>query len=343
MKRILKRICGLGLALTLAFSLSIPALAATPEEALPSAQLLYNLNLFRGIGQNPDGSPQFALDRAPTRAEAVTMLVRLLGVEDQALSKPWNTPFTDVPAWAQPYVGYAYAKGYTNGVEPTRFGAASPVTTAQYLTFLLRALDYKDGADFAWNAPWRLTDQLGITEGDYDEQSTFLRADAAVVSANALYAPERGGDQTLLEHLLEAGAITDSTVVIWDYDAVAFEGDFASFLFYPVKGSPATFTSFELDKVTVNGLPCETLQVNTPEEVAAYLASIGHDAGGFGYVEVTYDEDAAINAATETYTDEYGNTYPLLGFTFSYTGTQVDGTTVSGTFTDYYYIDKDGE
>ena len=161
----------------------------------------------------------------------------------------------------------------------------------------------------------------------------------AVVSANALYAPKKGEDKTLLQDLLDSGAISGSTVVIWDYAPLLFDEDFASFLFYPVDGSPASFTSFKLDKVTVNGLSCQTLQVTTPEEVSAYLASIGYDAGGFGYVEITYDEDKAQAAATEHYTDENGKTYPLLAFSFTYT-TQADGSQVKGSFTDNYYLDE---
>ncbi len=336
-----KKIVSLFLALTLALSLSVPVFAATPAQAQKDAELLYNLGLFKGTGTNPDGTPKFSLDRAPTRAEAVTILVRLMGKEDEALAKSWTTPFTDLPEWAVPYVGYAYTNGYTNGVENTRFGADAPVSAAQFLTFLLRALGYADGADFSWKAPWLLTDQLEITNGEYTAQTTtFLRADSASVSANALYAPLKGTDQTLLKFLLDSGAITDSTVVIWDHVPLLFDQDFVSFLFYPVEGSPASFTSFKLDKVTVNGLSCKTLQVTTPEEVAVYLASIGHDTGGFGYVEITYDEAAAKAAATEHHTDENGKTYPLLNFSFTYTATQANGNVTHGTFSDNYYLDS---
>ena len=250
-----QKLISLCLAVALTFALAVPA-AAAPVGAQDSATLLYNLGLFRGAGVNPDGSPQFDLDRAPTRAEAVTILVRLLGKEAEAQSKSWTTPFTDVPDWAKPYVGYAYAQGYANGMAPTLFGSSSPVSAAQFLTFLLRALGYQDSVDFTWNASWRLTDKLGITQGQYNAQTAaFLRADAADVSASALYALKKGQDKTLLQDLLASGAITGSTVVIWDYDALLFKEDFASFLFYPVAGSPASFTSFKLDKVTVNGPP----------------------------------------------------------------------------------------
>ena len=51
-----KKIVSLFLALSLAFSLSVPALAATPEEAQDDAELLYNLGLFLGSSTNPDGT-----------------------------------------------------------------------------------------------------------------------------------------------------------------------------------------------------------------------------------------------------------------------------------------------
>ena len=64
--------------------------------ASDSADALYELGLFLGTGKNADGSPNFSLNRVPTRAEAVTMLVRLLGKEEEALAGDWETPFSDV-------------------------------------------------------------------------------------------------------------------------------------------------------------------------------------------------------------------------------------------------------
>lgn len=120
-----KKLLSLFLALTLALSLAAPAWAATPEEAQDSAQLLYNLGLFQGSGTNEDGSPRFALERAPTRAEAVTILVRLLGAEEAAQAQTWTTPFTDVPDWAQSYVATPTPRLY-HRVEPTRFWFLHP-------------------------------------------------------------------------------------------------------------------------------------------------------------------------------------------------------------------------
>ena len=258
-----KKLLSLILALTLALSLAVPAFAVTPEDAQEDAMLLYNLGLFKGTGTTADGSPKFDLDRAPTRAEAVTILVRLLGAEEAATQKTIATPFTDVPAWAKPYVGYAYSKGYTNGVDAKHFGPNNTVSAAQFLTFLLRALGYKDGTDFTWDSPWTLTDQLGISNGAYNAKTkTFLRADAAALSASTLYAKKKGSDKTLLKDLLDNGAISGSTVVIWDYDAVAFQKDYASFLFYPVSDKTARITGVQTGEYHIGlGVPSNMLEV----------------------------------------------------------------------------------
>lgn len=195
----MKKWVSLFLAFAILFALSLPVFAAD-SEAQEAAQMLYDLGLFKGTGVDVSGNPIFDLNRAPTRAEAVTMLVRLLGKEDEALAGDWNTPFTDVAGWVKPYAGYAYANGLTAGVSETHFGGEKPVTAAQFLTFTLRALGYESGRDFSWNTAWTLADTLGITNGQYNIKTNggFLRADAALVSCLALGANGKTG-KTLYE------------------------------------------------------------------------------------------------------------------------------------------------
>jgi hypothetical protein len=120
-----------------------PAALAASADASAAAEALYELGLFRGT------SAGFELDRTPTRQEAIVMLIRLLGEEDDALGGSWAHPFTDVDVWAGEYVGYAYEKGYTKGISDDDvkghiFGGGSTEATAvQYLTFVLRALEYR--------------------------------------------------------------------------------------------------------------------------------------------------------------------------------------------------------
>ena len=81
----MKRIFAFALVLCLMLTLA-PFASAASDEANEAANALYELGLFQGTAENADGTPVFDLDRAPTRAEAVTMLVRLLGGEDAALA-----------------------------------------------------------------------------------------------------------------------------------------------------------------------------------------------------------------------------------------------------------------
>ncbi len=185
----------------LLLSAMLPA-ALAADEAQEAAQELYALGLFTGVGVNEDGTPDFDLEREPTRSEAVTMLVRLLGKEAEAKEGAWETPFTDVPDWAKPYVGYAYANKLTFGTGETTFGGKDPVSATQYLTFVLRALGYESGTDFQWNRAWELSDAVGMTDGRYGAaDGPFLRGDVAIISRNALYVSLKGGDETLLEAL----------------------------------------------------------------------------------------------------------------------------------------------
>ena len=201
----MKKVLSLVLALCLCASLMMPVFAAS-KEATEAAEILYDLGLFNSVGQNADGTPNFDLDRAPTRAEAVTLLVRLLGKEAEAKVGSYTTPFTDVPEWAAAYVGYAYANGLTTGTSATTFSSGDTVSATQYLTFVLRALGYTSGTDFAWDSAWTQTDTLAITSGEYNASSAFTRGDAVLVSANALDKNLKDGSMTLAEAIEEAVA-----------------------------------------------------------------------------------------------------------------------------------------
>ena len=209
----MKRSCGglLFFCVLLSMVLCSSALAADGA-AQPAADALHSLGLFAGTGSGADGAIRYDLDRAPTRAESVTMLVRLLGKESEALSETWDTPFSDVPEWAEPYVGYAYAHGLTNGVGGDGrggqlFDGAARTGAAQYLTFVLRALGYSSDGDFAWDRAWELTDKLGVTGGQYPGAG-FTRGDAAVVSFAALGAKLKDSDATLADRLAADGVFS---------------------------------------------------------------------------------------------------------------------------------------
>lgn len=205
----MKRIVSVCLVLCLCLGL-VPVTAAarefTFEESL--ADDLYILGLFKGVTEgNEYGQPvEYALDRAPTRTEALVMLIRTLGVEKEALNGTWSHPFTDVAAWADPYVGYAYENGLTKGVSETEFGRDN-ATCVQYVTFMLRALGYDDAkGDFKWDNPYELAWSCHILPGIVDNHD-FLRADVVIISYAALAAKLKGSETTLADKLISAGAI----------------------------------------------------------------------------------------------------------------------------------------
>lgn len=178
---------------------------ADPEEL---AAELQSLGLFKGTGTLSDGSTNFDLNRAPTRAEALVMLIRILGKEDEALAGSWSHTFKDVPAWADPHIGYAYQNHLANGNSSTEYGSNEEATVYMYLTFVLRALGYSDAeGDFVWDQPYALAAQAGILPHSVDLVD-FQRGDLVVVSAAALNAKLKGSEQTLAEKLMEDGAFT---------------------------------------------------------------------------------------------------------------------------------------
>ncbi len=186
----------------------------TSSESEKAAVELMLMGLFRGKGVDQNNLPVFALESTSTRAEAVTMLVRLMGKETEAEENTYSTPFTDVPAWAESYVGYAYENKLVNGVAPTLFGSNEKITVTQYLTMLLRALNYDDlSGDFYWESANILSDRIGLTNGEYSNSSdSILRGDMAIISRNALKQTLKNETDTLFTKIFtEYGVIRTYT------------------------------------------------------------------------------------------------------------------------------------
>ena len=174
------------------------------------AASLKTLTLFRG--SDTGYGEGFDLEKAPTRMEALIMLIRLLGEESEALTCTAYQPFTDVPDWALPYAAYAYSKGYTNGVGPTTFGTTMSASAEMYTEFLLRALRYSSTAqtDIS-NAPERAYFAGVLTSGEVSalRASAFLRTDVVYLSYYALETNVNGGG-TLSDVLIARGVFSDA-------------------------------------------------------------------------------------------------------------------------------------
>ena len=203
-----KRLSCIILTLVMIISL-VPFAAAASDEATEAAEALYELGLFKGTGTNPDGTPIFDLDKTPTRTQAIIMLVRLLGKEEEAKAGTWQLPFTDVSDAMRPYIGYAYTNGLTNGYTATTYCGGNPIRANQYIAFVLRALGYVSGEDFEVSSAWEFSDEIGLTDGRYhNKTASFIRGDVAIVSSSALATELKGRSQTLAEKLIADGLFT---------------------------------------------------------------------------------------------------------------------------------------
>lgn len=206
MKKSVRGILALTLAFMLIFAMCIPGSVATAavSSADIKAAALKQLGLFQGVSATENN---FDLNRAPTRAEALVMLIRAMGKGAEALEVGGTHPFTDVPSWADKYIGYSYEKGLTKGTSATTLGTGA-ANSDMYLTFMLRALGYSDAeGDFTWDAPDKLAKAVGILTDEVNTEN-FLRADVALVSWAALEADLKGGSQRMAKKLMSEGIFT---------------------------------------------------------------------------------------------------------------------------------------
>lgn len=173
--------------------------ASLAADFTPCADTLHSLGLFEGTGSG------YALDRAPTRAEAAVMLVRLLGQEDAARKLTYTAPFTDLAAWEQPYIQYLYDNGLTQGTSATSWSPEDMCDARMYAAFLLRSLGYSDTAgDFSYTDA---AAQLGVYDLAAVDTELFNRDDAAAASYTALAVSPKGEEGMLLDRLTEQGAV----------------------------------------------------------------------------------------------------------------------------------------
>ncbi len=211
----MKRILNLSFMMILIFTHFISSVYATPNldiepirDGQAEALILKELGLFKGVSEN-----DFALQRVPTRLEALVMLIRLMGEEKEAQMTTANSPFTDVPEWGQVYVNYAYSKGYTKGVSADKFDPNTPIPPNGFLTFVLRSLGYSDAdGDFTYDNPYDLSTTLNLLIGfnykSIDANNPFLRAHLANIASNALKANLKNTNTELIQDLYNKNAIS---------------------------------------------------------------------------------------------------------------------------------------
>lgn len=180
---------------------------------------LEKIGVFKGTGTG------FELDRPPTRIEGLVMFIRLLGEENEALNGDFAHPFTDVPLWADPYVGFAYEKGYTKGINDNQFGTGN-IDAKSYLTFVLRALGYdEDAGDFTWSNSTEFSNQIGLIdqlEMQKYQSNPFLRDDVARISYNALKTNIKSDNTLLIDQLISSDKMNEQMKSLLRFDETIY-------------------------------------------------------------------------------------------------------------------------
>lgn len=212
MKR-MKQAFAVLLAVMLTFGLltiSASAAGSSAQREL-EAKCLFAMGLFKGYDET---GTNFGLKDRVTREQAMVFLIRMLGLEKDALNWNGTQPYTDVPDgnWAKPYIGYAKAKGLTVGIGNNKFGMGRYANMQEMTIFALRGLGYSDASgikDFNWNTCLTFAKSKGILSSD-KAISPFTRGEAVDIIFGSMAANVKGQDYDLLSKLMNQGVVTQA-------------------------------------------------------------------------------------------------------------------------------------
>lgn len=174
-------------------------------ENLTAAQILNELGLLRGTDRG------FDLEKAVTRAEAITMIVRITGCEAEAMLDSRGSGFSDVADgahWAFPYVGYGKRNGIIDDTDT--FRPSDPITGAEFAKMLLLAMGYENVTldnvyDVGMKSDLLLNNYIKLA---VDTQGYNLkRNDMVEMCCAALFAKTADG-RILKDQLIEKGVFT---------------------------------------------------------------------------------------------------------------------------------------
>ena len=270
-----------------AAGLAVTAGAASYDNC---ADQLKDLGLFQGT---EDG---YELDRTPTRGEAATMLVRLLGKEE--------APFTDLDDWQKPYVQYLYDNKLTNGATETTFEPEEACSAQMYTTFLLRALGYSDAAegDFTYDAAIDFGETIGLVDYANCNESAFLRDHVAAMSLTALNTDVKGETETkLLEKLVADGAVDEAKAE----SLLAFFDNYDAYVEATAAMGDATKMDVSADVSASVALgDQQVMSLSMPMEIKADMDMESLDQSKMavtGTIEVTIDESLVEEGADTSF------------------------------------------
>lgn len=137
--RNLKRALSLAMASVMLVGLMVVGAGAASYPDVDAQDNLEAIEVLKAVGiMTGDDKGNFNPDQNVTRNEMAVVMVNLLNLKTGSTV----TPFTDVPAWAAPYVAACYNNGVVAGTSATTYGGSANVTAVQASLMVMKALGY---------------------------------------------------------------------------------------------------------------------------------------------------------------------------------------------------------
>ena len=154
------------------------------EENIEAIEVLQSVGVMEG-----DNNGNFNPDDYVTREQMAVIMSKLLNLDYNYYQG--TNPFSDVPAWAAPYVAACAANGITSGIGGGMYGAGQNVNAVQAALMMLKALGYfQYQADFGEDyvlATVKQATEIGLfTRIDSNAQAALTRNEVAQMALNAL-------------------------------------------------------------------------------------------------------------------------------------------------------------
>ncbi len=156
------------------------------EENIEAIEVLQTVGVMEG-----DNNGNFNPDDYVTREQMAVIMSKLLNLDYNYYQG--TNPFSDVPAWAAPYVAACAANGITSGIGGGMYGAGQNVNAVQAALMMLKALGYfqyqQDFGDDYVLATVKQATEVGLFKLiDSNAQQALTRNEVAQMSLNALQA-----------------------------------------------------------------------------------------------------------------------------------------------------------
>ena len=217
--RNLKRALSLALASVMVLGLAVVGSNAsyvdvTSKQNQEAIEVLQKVGIMVG-----DENGKFNPEAKVTRNEMAVIMANLM--DYRVANYKGTSPFTDVPAWAEPYVAACYTNGIVSGYDAKTFGGNDSVATSQAALMLMKALGYfQYQSDFEddWQlATVKQANKIDLFDDvDSNVKEAMTRNDVAQLVLNALKAGTvEANDDTI--KVVTGGTTVEAGKVQYEY------------------------------------------------------------------------------------------------------------------------------